>query len=225
MNNFDKSSIGENIEFFCEYDTDLACMYFDEFINNASGDMPLKAYRDRRGTIDYIVIGDLSEKKYKKAELQKLIKTELHELCIRYDLIDSYLDISAYKKDELISCLLALTLENVYDFLYDEKNSRYDLPYDFNSCGYSQGDSVLINILDNAPFKPSQAYIDNILWDCPIYIRANINNVDYYEDSFLSDNYYEWNRGSIIENIKKLNVSDYAKNWLIQHLPDYPKYN
>ena len=218
MNNFNMSSAGENIELNVSYDSDLMQFWFDDFKDGSDGN-PVKLYGKRE--TDYCIIGDLTEKHYKKSELKKMKKAELINIMNQYD--DSYYYNNEASKIELIQELLNITHEQYYDYVY-KNNLWYDLPCDFTSRGYSQGDSVKVLILDNVEYKPTQKDIDNIFWNCPISINLEVGDNEFNEDDLLED-IYEYDKDSVAKKVSGLDISDYAKEWITANLPSEPKYN
>lgn len=227
MNNYDISSTGENIDFCVFYDTSLAQIYFDDWLNDSDSYEVNKIDLGGRDNHLYL-IGDADKPYYLKSELNKLSKNAIFELWFNYDL-GYNVELNDYKKAEYIADLMQVTIKQHYKYLasqygwYDIQNY---IPHDcFVSRGYNQGDAVLVANI-NGLTKEYKKYIDNLFWDCPIYIRAEINGREFYEDDFLSDNYYEWDKDEVKAKILSWDdVSDYAKNWIIERLPDYPDYS
>lgn len=220
MNNFDTSSTGENIEFNCFYDTHLSQIYFDEFASEA---VRVEIGRN----FSAFILGDASKPFYKKAALQKMKKDKLFDLCADYDLTCWTANPSDYTKPELISDLLGVTIEQHYTLTAKGGWGAFidSIEHDYHqSNGYSQGDSAII-ISVNEPITPSmREHYNHIFWDAPICISATVNDEEFYEDSFLNDA-YEYDREAIKANIARLPISDYAKGWLCDNLPDYPRYS
>lgn len=225
MNNYDQSSSGENIDFSVFYDTSLAQIYFDDWLKGYDGYQVNRI--DLGGRDDYAyLLGDSSKPFYKKSELNKMHKADLIRLMIKYD-NNGYYENEALKS-ELITDLLKVTIKQHYDYLASEYcwgDFYENVPHDrYISRGYSQGDAAIIIFLNNTDDVVSKKYIDHIFWDCPIFIRAKINGIEYYDDCFLNDQ-YEWDADAVKARIMAwTDCSDYAKNWLIQHLPDYPSW-
>ncbi len=92
------------------------------------------------------------------------------------------------------------------------------------SVGYSQGDVayVIYKKHDNNPIK----FINNLLWDSPIYGELKIDNEVFYIDEFLDD-LYEWDKVSFIENFTKTlqhPKKEVILNWLNDNLPNELEY-
>lgn len=125
------------------YDICLSQHYFEDFKNEWS-DQSLW-FGDRNS--DYIVFfanKDLMEKSYYKiSELRKMKKSELFELNNKFDFVAHWEDEKEYKKSDLIDNLMGVTNTSFYENHYDD-TSFYDLDYDFDITGYSQGDKILI---------------------------------------------------------------------------------
>ena len=220
MNNFDISSTGENIEFYCHFDTCLSQMYFDEFASEA-----VRVEIGRNSSA--FILGDASKPFHRKAALREMKKDRLFDLCADYDLLCWTARPSDYTKADLISDLLSVTIKQHYTLTAQGGWGAFidSIEHDYHqSNGYSQGDSAIIISLDK-PITPSmKKYYDNILWDSPISIRATVNDAEFFEEDFLND-YYEWDRDAVKAKILTLPVSDYAKAWLVDALPEYPSYS
>lgn len=228
MNNYNTSSTGENIDFCVFYDTSLAQIYFDEWLKGYDGTKitDIRFGRD----CNLFLIGESEAPYYSKKELQKMSKKALFELMLDYDLLSYNAELNDFKKSEYIADLLNVTNERHYQRLCAEYNwhgIKENIKHNFYiSRGYSQGEAVIIVFLDSENDNDNyRKYINHIFWDCPITIRAEVNGREYYEDDFLSDDFYKWNREDIKARVMAWNdCSDYAKNWIIEHLPEYPDY-
>lgn len=225
MNNHDMSNTGENIEFNVFYDTDLSQIYFDEWLNGADGNKVEQI--DLGGRDNYLyLIGDSDAPYYKKSQFSTMRKADIFELWLNYE-FGYNVEINDYPTHEYISDLLTVSIKRHYEWIasqYSWHELSDKIPHDsFISRGYSQGDAVYIVSIDQAIDKPMRESIDHILWDCPVYIRAEINGHEFYEDSFLTD-IYNYDTDEIKANIKKLDISDYAKQWLCDKLPSDPDY-
>ena len=219
MNNFDISSSGENIEFFCSYDTSLAQSYYDDFERENTR---LNFGRDN----SLFLLGDASAPYYKKSQFSTMSKKDIFELWLLYD-FGNNVSINDYLAHEYISDLLAVTIEQHYQQLianYTLHDIREHITHDYYiSRGYSQGDAVYIVSIDKPIDNGLRRYINNILWDAPIYIYANINGLEFESDDFLAD-CFEYDKNVIYEKIYNFNISTYAKKWLCDNLPDAPSY-
>ena len=221
MNNYNISSTGENIDFHVFYDTTLAQIYFEEWLNGADGTQvsQIKLGRDS----NLYLIGESEAPYFKKSELLKMNKSELYD--IWYGMEFGYCYDYEVKKGDLINDLLSVTIKRYYEYLASQgetDNGKYKM---YVTCGYSQGDYAEYCYIGDMP-DWYKNYIHNIFWDCPISIRAEINGREYYEDSFLGDNYYEWDIEAVKARVMAWDdCSDYAKNWIVEHLPEYPDYS
>lgn len=215
MNNYDQSSAGENIELHVSFDTDLSSIYFDDFEREA-----VRIELDWRNNCLFL-LGDSSAPFFTKSKLQRMKRADLLELCEMYEV--GFFDDAT--KSEMIDELMHVSIKRHYEFLasdYSWHRIQENISHEYYvTRGYCQGDAALI-VSINGPIDKS--YIDRIFWDCAIYIRAEINGVEFYGDSFLDDE-YDWDRNAVIANVKALNISDYAKGWIIDNLPEYPAYN
>lgn len=230
MNNYDTSSTGENIDFNVFYDTSLAQFYFDEWLNGSDGYEVTRINFGR--DCNLYLIGDADKPYYSKLDLKAKSKKQLFKLMLDYDLLSYNAELNDFKKSEYIADLLNVTHKRHYERLCSEYNwhgIQENIQHNFYiSRGYSQGEAVIIVFLNsNDDTKEYREYINHIFWDCPIYISANINGREFYTDDFMGNgsDCYEWNREDIKARVMAWNdCSDYAKNWIIEHLPEYPDY-
>lgn len=221
MNNFDMSSKGENIEFWCHYDANLSAMYYDDFVREEATRLNF----GRDSTV--FLVGDCEKPYYTKTQLKKMSKQAIFDLCQDYDLLGFSDDLNRFKRSEYEADLLGVTIKQHYEHLISQ-NSWHELglaiPHAwYISRGYSQGDAVYIVLLDEPLTADNMKHFDRLLWDCPISMRVDIDGLEFYEDAFLND-YYEWDADKVKAKIKALPISDYAKGFLIDNLPDYPQY-
>lgn len=222
MNNYDTSKTGENLELIVEYDNDAAQIYFNDFINGVDGNEVNKI--DLGGRDNYLyLIGDFSAKYFKKSALNKMKKSDLWQLFNDYDL--GYGDITDYKKSELIIELNDLTILKHYEYLVSKhswESIQNHIEHDyFISRGYSQGEAVLIVSIETMTYGYKN-YINHLFWDSPVYISIMVNDQEFKDYELLDDN-YNYDKQELKEAICKLDITDYAKSWLCDHLPEYPK--
>jgi hypothetical protein len=229
MNNYDTSSTGTDIELNVSYDSDLARIYYKDFINNSCGEEPVLQL-DLGGRDNYAyIIGDISKPFYKVSHLTKMKKADLVELC-EVLLGDYSFDGDDYTKAELVDELMGISIENYYKQInehYSYSDFQDKIVHDwYTSRGYSQGDASIIIKIDGDLTDSYKTYIDHILWDTPIYFRITINDEDeYYESEFLDD-IYEYDKHDVIEKVKAHEtLPEDVKEWVIDNLPDYPKSN
>lgn len=222
MNNYDMSSKGDNIELDVCYDSGLSSMYYREFINAADGNQVYKIESRREG-LAYL-IGDSDKPYYKKSQLAKMKKAGLIELWLAYEYgYNEY----GYSKAELIADLENVTTKNYYDFIFKQNNwlsiKDYITHGYFISRGYSQGDSVyIIDVGADYDVLARRSSINHILWDTPLSLRLSVNDDDELGYDLIDDQ-YQYDKDSVIENVKKLGISDYAKSWVSENLPNEPR--
>jgi hypothetical protein len=201
-------------------------MYYDDWVNNASGEEPVLKL-DLGGRDNYVyIIGDVSKPYYKKSQLNRMKKAELVELSEKYM---GYYAFSPndYTKAEMIDELKDISIQKHYEYLastYSWISFQDKIEHDwYITKGYSQGDAVMIIKVDGELTESYKKYIDNILWDLPISLRIEVDDKEYYEDDFLDD-IYEYNKNDVTEKVKNhKELSEYVKEWVIDNLPDYPK--
>lgn len=220
MNNFDISSTGENIQFNVYYSIDLANMFYKDF---ESENTRINFSRDN----SLFLIGDAEKPFYKKAELEKMSKQALLDLCIDFGFINTYCHLKDYTKNEFIAELLPVTIKEYYELITKQfywHDLRDKITHDFYiSRGYSQGDAVYIVSIDKPIDNAMRQYINQILWDCPLQVFCEVNGKEFTEDDFFDD-YYSWDKDLFCEKVKLLPISDYAKNWIIENTPENPEH-
>lgn len=226
MNNFDMSSTGENIEFFCFYDTSLAQMNYDYF-----AEYEAKRLDFGRNSAIFLV-GDCDASHYTKSKLARMSKQALYDLCHDLELIGWSARIDDFVKADLIDALMEVSHKDYYELatkMYSWHDFANHIEHDwYISRGYSQGDAVYIVSLQEAMTKSYRDYIDHVLWDAPICVRAKIESKiasqDFDTEYFLDDE-YTWDKRVIADKIAVLPVGNDAKAFLLANLPDYPSYN
>lgn len=222
MNNLDTNSQGEVINLDLFYDNDLSSISYSDFEAGADGNQVTRI-ESSRDTLA-LLIGDSEKPYYKKSQLNKMRKSELLELFYSYVLGYGCDDLT---KSELIDDLMNVTISRFYNMLnaeYSWHKFGENIPHNyFISRGYSQGDAIyIIDVGADYDVIKGKNYINSLLWDTPVTLILNINGVDYYD---LIDDCYNFDYHKTIENIKKLDVSEYAKNWIVSNLPKEPNYN
>lgn len=223
MNNFDESSSGTNIELSVGYDRDLASMYYEYF---ATENTRLEFARDS----SVFLLGDVTKPYYKKSELTRMKKADLIDIFDNFDLGYYNDELSKMDKIDLIDCVIGenITIKKYYEYLISQYSwnsiSEHINHSYYISHGYSQGDAIYIISIDEELTDGYKKYIDNILWDCPVYISLTIDDVEYKDDELLND-MYEYDKNSVIEKVKLLDITEHAKEWIADNLPNEPKYN
>ena len=241
MNNYDQSSSGVNLSLSCYYDLDLARIYFDEDLTLLSNnDFSLLNDRYRGVNIyqlnlgeetDQIDLVDFKNWNITKKSLLSAIKDyydclkEVSEDCKRHlgvplskcnksDLID-FLEIDLYNRSEIIEFLV-----KYFSFKFEVVSSR----------GYCQGDYCEVVIASNDKklidrLKKSN-YVDNLVWDQPIYCQLDINDNEFSFNDYIK-NCYNYDKGEIISIADKYiehDKKDYILSWLESNLPEQPEY-
>jgi len=222
MNNFDSNSEHESIEFHVSYDNDLSGVYYHEFVEENTR---ISFSRDS----SLFLMGDVTKPFYKKTQLNKMTKAELIELDDKYQLLQPY-DTDECLKQEYIDTLVNVTIKQYYEYLaenYSWGNITGQFEHDYyTSNGYSQGDSILVVSVDKPFTKETKAYIDHVFWDSPVYISIEIGDNEEIREWDLMDDYYEYDKDQVVKKLNEMSdVSDYAKQWLADNLPNEPKYS
>lgn len=220
MNNYDSNSKNDSIGFHVSYDYDLSHIYFKEFENENTR---IKFCRDS----SLFLIGDVTKPFYTKTQLNKMTKAELIKLDEKFELLcpHTYDDTN---KTELIDELQNVTIKQYYEFVtntysWNAISDKFQHNY-YITRGYSQGDSIYIVNVDEDFTKNMKEYIDHIFWDTPIYIRIDVNGVEFTDDELLDD-VYKYDKDDVMVKVNALPISDYAKQWLENNLPNTPKYS
>jgi len=94
--------------------------------------------------------------------------------------------------------------------------------------GYSQGDysTVLYKVEPDSFLEDTSKAISvftNLVFDTPIYARAEIDGEELYLEEAFSDS-YSYDKDELTEWINKQDISSKAKEWIIENLPEYPDY-
>ena len=205
-----------NVTLSIHRDNDLSSIYFDDFKSEVNalflGDRQTK----------YLVIFESSEIQrssyFKKSRLAKMDKTRLYYLCLNFDLVR--LSKSAYKKADLIEFLLEISNEKYY-------SKHYENDYDFSISGNSQGDFLKVKKVGSYKFKKefySKEYLENIFFDCPIFGRLTISELDnnaeflhlakqnvileLFLEEFLNNNYY-YSKDELLRNFKEYDFNKF----------------
>lgn len=214
------SSSGETIELTVSYDHDLSQMYFDDFLNGLDGNNCERIKLDHNN--DIFLLGDSCKPNFKKSHLSKMSKSNLFEMATDYELLSSYCE-AHYTKIQLMDELVDITIKQHYEHLasrYNWHEIKHHVKHDhYVSRGYSQGDVVLVVSIDE---PVNRGYIDSLFWDCPIHIYLSVNDNDELGYELLND-YYEYDQNKVAENVKKLDISEYAKTRIIDNLPREPE--
>lgn len=213
-NNLQHISFSQNI---C-LDGALASMYFDEFIDNASGCHDVQKFDD------YLVIYGSNAKKtdkyFKKSQLTKMRKPELIDLCNMLDVW--YWDSDT--KSEIIDELMRVDNEDYYKAHY-QATDYHDLDYDFSFSGYRQRDNYKVKTVGKVEPWLDSDYLTHIFYDAPLTgtIEVTINGVVVNDISiceFMDDEYACWDKSTFIEKCAKYVSNLDYKDLLIEFLKD-----
>lgn len=208
MNNFDQSSTGLNITLSAFRDTDLSRLYFEEaFFTIKEGRKDLLVYCE----------GSFSdfEKEYTftKAELIAACESEADFLS-NFNSLMGFDHSEATKQDLIDYC--ETELGGKIDWLEFQEKAGFKANFDIVvSRGYCQGDyrEVIvphklwdcIGIVKPLDVQSNLGYyIDNLLWDCPVYARFNVNDEDFDIGENLQDHAYNWDKSEALEIAAKL---------------------
>lgn len=187
-NNYNMSSSGYNVQFTASYDTDLSSMYFNENFVIDKQEWSL-CYTGCDYSADNFIIT------VKETDANRALLMDPHD-----DTPELFFDdlISDFNYDN--------GLKSIHDKL--SEYTRAGLDYDCNfvvmiSSGYSQGDRRAVYILKDQAEYVTRDYIDNLLWDAPIYARVEINGGEVLrEDEILGDDFYQWDADAVLNRIE-----------------------
>lgn len=214
MNNFDQSSTGLNITVIAFRDTDLSRFYFEEaFFTIKEGRKDLLVYCE----------GNFSdfEKEYSftKAELLAAYVAHMGDTYSRSDFFNDFKTNMGYGyskacKDDLVE---HVKHELYYSYEWHTFCEKAGFKTNFDivvSTGYCQGDYREVIV----PHKLWECigipkpecvqsnlggHIDNLLWDCPVYARFEVNGEEFYIDQELK-NSYSWDKSEALEIAQNL---------------------
>lgn len=213
MNNFDMSSTGTNIELFVYYDCEEANEIFDMSINRISNyfysyDFDCEYLED---------ILDLSK-------FSKLRKQEIKDFWECLSTCDDF----CYRDKEPTKQEYIDSFKNQHISNFTQFGDIDALPLKSNiqlhtTRGYSQGDTAHCFYLDKQPNKAIESHIDNIFWDVPIRIRLVCDDYDL-DGHELDLDLYEWDKEKFLDIVDKLDINEYAKNWIRNNTPEKPDY-
>jgi len=215
MNNFDQSSTGLNITVNAFRDTGLSRFYFEEAF-----------FIIKEGRKEQLVYCEGNFSDFEKGyyfTLQEFKGALIDYMCGNYcSLVNLKNEVTRYtgstwskvKKEDLI--------DYAKNSLYNEKNwidfcekagfkANFDIVV---SRGYCQGDYREVIVphkfwdIVGIPKPPDvqsnlSGYIDNLLWDCPIYCRFTVNEDEFFIDESLK-NSYDWDKAEVLEIAAKL---------------------
>lgn len=189
-----------NIEILCGYDHDLANIEYDDFLENLPG---YKFYKDR----DVLVIGELTNKHFKKWKLQKMKKADLQELYLQIN--ESYGD--EYTKKELVDELMYTTHEEYYN-MYCRETYFHNIECDFTVVGFSQGDYKKVIILKDSPDVEyiNKELLTNLIYCSPVTVLVTVDDENTYIDEYLDDR-YNVDKDDIINAIDKIDQPEEIK--------------
>lgn len=214
MNNFDQSSTGLNITVSAFRDTDLSRFYFEEaFFTIKEGREDLLVYCEGN-------FNDF-EKEYSftKAELLVAYVDHMGDTYSRSDFLNDFKTNMGYGysnacKDDLVE---HVKHELYYPYEWHTFCEKAGFKANFDivvSTGYCQGDYREVIVPHKLwecigiP-KPLDVqsnlggHIDNLLWDCPVYCRFEVNGQEFYIDQELKSG-YSWDKSEALEIAKNL---------------------
>ena len=241
---------GYTFEVSVYYDSFMAQVRLDEFIDNAIGECEVTPFSDW----DFVIVGDPDKRYFTEEFVEGLTKNGVVDYYAKYipyegvdlqDMLDEIQDIDFSEILELDNYLSnlkdfynelsdarerlkELTLsESVYHFI--DIGERREIEYDYTVYGISHGEQTRVIVSDNVPEYVTKEYIENILYNQPISAKLTITDPDGEEDEIYLDEYmddeYEWDKDKVISEFKELydgELKDKILEFLEEELPDYP---
>lgn len=214
MNNFDQSSTNLNITVSAFRDTDLSRSYFEEaFFTIKEGRKDLLVYCEGNFS-DFEKEYSFTKKELKQAWLG--INGKGYDNSVFSSELRAWggVTLSSATKEQLID-FIKYGLYEEYEWHNFCEKAGFKANFDVVvSTGYCQGDHREVIVPDKfwdcigVP-KPLDVqsnlgtYIDNLLWDCPVYARFTVNNEEFYIDEHLK-NSYNWDKSEALEIAKNL---------------------
>ena len=215
------------------WDGDVSKMDFDESFESL--------YSTNRGNSLILAYGV-------KMDSSELIKKEIDVKKLPYkEESDLYYALESKYGDDFESEKNLIDVEDLVNLIFDNLNQRevIDTLRDclremklnlVRSVGYSQGDVAYV-ITDGEPDKIKK-YIDNLIWDSPLYMRVDVNGEEYdYNDFGGWDDEYKYDYSDALKFWNKVFVDlsktdDFIKENIEQilqeledKLPKDPSYN
>ncbi len=216
--NFDTSTTGINIEVTAFQDGMMAQEYFNENLTNIK---------------DSLFIYNEGGEKADAFDLKNLIYKENLVSHLKEFLRDDDATMSYYEPAE-INKMLKDELVNLVDTIFDEMSldEASELAYDngltigvhgyteYTTRGYSQGDYAKVLVPDALVADWMQDNLDHLFWDCPLYMRIEVNGEEWYPDVH---DHYDYDKEEIIKLLlKDFNVDEVDE--ITKCLPDELEY-
>lgn len=191
-------------------DSDLACMWFEEFVDGQDG-CEKQRYGNRQ--TDMLVIYDdkhsSDDARFRVSHLRAMKKQELVELAeqVSYWHIDE-----TSRKDDIIDDLLQVSYGDYYEAMYNETSWR-NLEPDLVITGYSKGDAVAVFFVGEQTY--SESALTNLFYDVPVSgtveIKANDEVIAEIWISEYSADCYEWDKQDFIKRYGTKKFDPYNK--------------
>lgn len=210
MNNFSQSSTGLNITVNAFHDTGLSHFYFEEaFFTIKEGNKESLVYCE----------GNFSEFEKEYSFTKAELLTAWSKIESKVDFLENFrsrmgFGYSKATKQDLIDYCETET-GGGSDWLEFQQEAGFKPNFDIViSRGYSQGDYreaiVPHKFWDIVGIPKPECvqsnlggYIDNLLWDCPIYCRFTVNEEEFFIDESLK-NSYSWDKAEVLEIAARL---------------------
>jgi hypothetical protein len=226
MNNYNRNSEFENIELQIVYDYDLARWEFQEnFKRISSGyrQAPVYLFTDYGQLADVSSVSDCYD-------VNSCTYKDFRRACLEMCTGLSTKETITEKRR------LADTWEDFFLHLLGEQTSFYECCRDgfptvenaeilytvIEVSGYCQGDYAYILVHKKAMFDGIENYLQNLVFNTPIFARVTINDVETDLIELAGLDSYDWDRDKVAEAVEGMEISEQAKAWIIENLPEYP---
>lgn len=215
-------SLTENNSVNIYYDTNLGQIYYEDWKLDL-GDNLLLLGHGRNGP-NYAVIGKLEKPYYTRSKLSSMKKLDLIDLAYYYDIPHINED---WTKSEIVNEIYSVVDNAYYYSIHHNETRWYDLESDFTITGYSQGDAIKVNIIDDEYKWNTKEYLENIFFDTPINGTIVFKGKEYYPDEYLESQYSFWDKTEFIDSfIAQYSGDDKVefKEFLEYFLPEQLEY-
>lgn len=230
INNFDMSSKGVNLVLVCEYDNDLARLWFKEAIEEISTHTHNSIFVYKGADVEVLDPEELEAYTYTKNSLIEFLRHAVwtdEQLVEILDCLPEHADLEALK-----DCYeSAKRYGNYAPELREFLTPKYDL---LDIIGYCSGQRNTVYLLhdywekvgtDKTPeaLESMRQYVEKLFYDQPLYCRIEIDGVEW--DLMQDLDLYDYDKEKILNSAKKLLTHEkkiYILEWLEGNLPEYP---
>jgi hypothetical protein len=207
------------------HDYDTARLFYEQML---SGEWGVDVITFGDGQTDRMIFcTDKKSPYFKESKLKRMKKSELMKLACETDLHFYDTDADLFTKQELISDLTTVSIEDFYRAEYAAKYWN-NLDRDFISRGYCQGDAVAVkfhgDVLKKEPWL-TETVINRTLWDTPFYCRLTVNDIEHDINEHIKDE-YDYDAAEVEAILKTLAQEsgwrERVLKFLIDNIPSQP---